>query len=56
MKIFISSIIFNIPFMFPDPEDLRKELGEKICIAINNSDKFIKKYNKANLAFIIAFR
>lgn len=53
MKLFINSVKFSIPFMFPDPEDLRREIQDRISLVIQESSEFNSKHGKADLAFII---
>lgn len=53
MYISISSIKFSIPFMFPDPEDLRQALHQMLSREWDSPETFKRKYGRANLDFMI---
>ncbi len=53
MYISVSSVIFNIPFMFPDPKDLRASLNKMLFKEWDCPKKYEEKFGAANLDFIV---
>lgn len=53
MRITLSSVRFNAPFMFADPEDLRKDLLDMLATSWESTTEFQEKFGQADLDFII---
>jgi hypothetical protein len=53
MKISITGVKFSIPFMFPDPSDLRQKLHQALAVEWSPTNEFFGKFGEADLCFII---